>query len=427
MEQQPTQPTETTKPQAAPTVRTGSSWKNILPGLFIGILVGIAGILFYQKHQPDITTALYTATWVLFGLVIITFLLFWGLRTYLTRFVFGSKTANAGDVLEDAQRVSDVITERFADKILADLPSPERDRIKHILPRLANWFFWGRLRNWWWQWILGIFVSLGGITGTMLLMNQNKLLENQNNLIKRQLSLEEASRRSALVVLMSNILDKVDREIENQLRDTLRHQWDKFTISPSLIGQIAALSHSFKPYYFMDGDTLIPRALSPERGQLLITLTSIPLNDLTLLEIYSSSNFKEADLQGAILEGANLVGANLEGANFEGANLKNVVFCSKRFNFGGLKLQEEMESNGGNVRVAQMKLRKLIIENIKMAKLKDANLKGADLKGSNLEVVNDLTPSQLEQVKSLWDTKLPKTIDSLLHITHPHLFIKPEG
>ncbi|MCE7924166.1 MAG: hypothetical protein DYG98_14025 [Haliscomenobacteraceae bacterium CHB4] len=221
-------------------------------GVFIGILIGVAGLLYYQGHLPQITQALYTATWVLFGCVILTFLVFWGLREYLTRFVFGSKTASTRDILEDTQKISDVIIERIADKVLADLPIEERGRIKHLLPRLANWFIWGRLRNWWWQWILGIFVSLGGITGTMLLMNQNELLNNQNALIQRQMSLEEANRRSALIVLMSNIMDKVDREIEEQKR--INPKDTVFSLSQSLIGQIAALSHSFKPYRYLNGE-----------------------------------------------------------------------------------------------------------------------------------------------------------------------------
>ena len=317
MEQSTDQPKETPQPQPSPFVRTGFSFKNILMGVFIGVLIGIAGLLFYQGHLPQITKALYTATWVLFGVVIFTFLIFWGLREYLTRFVLGSKTASARDVLEDAQRVSDVLTERIADKVLADLPIEERGRIKHLLPRLANWFIWGRLRNWWWQWILGIFVALGGLTGTMLLMNQNELLNNQNALIQRQMSLEEANRRSALIVLMSNIIDKADKEIEGQQKGLSKsaHEKKRYTLSQSLIGQIAALSHSFKPYRYMEGDTLISWPLSPERGQLLITITSLPLDTTTFISIYGTATFQKADLKKAILFDRYLSGADLSGAD----------------------------------------------------------------------------------------------------------------
>ena len=124
-------------------------------------------------------------------------------------------------------------------------------------------------------------MSLGGLTGTLLLVNQNELLQNQNQLIKNQMSLEEASRRGALVMLMSNIFDKVDDEIAEQKAEMSVWQIEitdstKYSLSQSLIGQIAALSYSFKPYKFMDGDTMIGRPLSPERGQLLVTICGLP-------------------------------------------------------------------------------------------------------------------------------------------------------
>ena len=98
-----------------------------------------------------------------------------------------------------------------------------------------------------WQFVLTFIIAC---IGSWLLVNQNDLLENQNTLIQRQMSLEEASRRSALVMLMSNIMDKVDDEIKEQ-KSELRSKGIskavvdtmKFSLSQSLIGQIAALSH----------------------------------------------------------------------------------------------------------------------------------------------------------------------------------------
>jgi hypothetical protein len=208
--------------------------------------------------------------------LVATFLLFFGFKKYITRYLFGNKIANAEDFIEDTQRISDALTMQLTNKLLADAPEETKERVRFILPKMANWFIWSRLRNWWWQWILGIFISLGGLTGTLLLMNQNKLLEgqnklleSQNELIQNQMYQNEASRRGALIVLMSNIMDKVDDEISSQKNKN--PQLKEFNLSQSLIGQIAALSHSFKPYKFLKGDTIVGEELSPERGQLLIT------------------------------------------------------------------------------------------------------------------------------------------------------------
>lgn len=314
--------------------------RNLLPGMVIGILIGIAGFLVYQRHLPQVTRTLYTVTLTSFGVLVLSFVLLYAFKRQITAFIFGSATANAGEVIEDAQRVTDALTDRLADTLLRDVAPDVRQRVRHVLPRLANWFIWSRFRNWWWQWVLGIFVSLGGLTGTLLLMNQNELLEAQNikidsqtELMNQQMFLSEASRRSALVVLMSNIMDKVDTEIESQQKGLSFKQKEKrkYKLSQSLIGQIAALSYSFKPYRYMEGGSLIEKPLSPERGQLLITLTLLPLDTATLKKIYQSATFQWADLQdadlekadlrGVILSSANLREVNLSGANLSGANL----------------------------------------------------------------------------------------------------------
>lgn len=410
MEEPINQPVEPVNQQPSQLGRNGISWRNLLIGIFIGILIGIAGLLFYQENLPKITNALYTATWVLFGLVIITFLLFWGFKEYLTRSIFGSKIGGAADIIEDSQRASDIIIERVADRVFSDLPVEERGRIKFILPRLTNWFIWSRLRNWWWQWLLGLFVSLGGITGTILLMNQNELLQAQNEKIEKQtelatlqMSLEEASRRSTLIVLMSNILDKVDNEIEAQKKalGAGNLEDNKYSLSQSLIGQIAALSHSFKPYRFLDADTLIGKPLSPERGQLLFTLTRLPLDSSIFNEIYESSNFNKADLGGANLSGAYLCGAslmeaNLSFANLGGANLgranlnradlyranlNEAVLYGTDFSYAILDGIELREVNLNGAILRGVEFRWVDLENVDLS---NSNLSGADLSGLNL-------------------------------------------
>jgi uncharacterized protein YjbI with pentapeptide repeats len=343
------------------------SLRQLLPGLAIGILVGVIGLLAYQTHLPGITKALYTITLIFFGVIVVTFLLVFVFRQIITRKILGENSV--GDFLNDAQAVSDTVTDQLAQNILVNVPFETRERVRKVLPQLASWFIWGRLRNWWWNWILGIFVSLGGLAGTMLLMNQNELLNNQNTLIQRQMSLEEASRRSALVVLMSNIMDKVDREIEDQKK---RNTLDTvFSLSPSLIGQIAALSHSFKPYRYLDGDTLITKPLSPERGQLLITLTRLPLDTSIFRQIYRSSNFAYADLPSANFEGMFLKGVNLSGADLSKAVLNRADLSEAVLS--GAVLNETDLSNAVLSRA-----------DLSNAVLREAGLSGADLVNAHL-------------------------------------------
>jgi hypothetical protein len=274
-----------------------------------------------------------------------------------------------------------------------------------------------------------------------LLQNQNGLLNNQNTLIKHQMSLEEAGRRSALVVLMSNIMDKVDREIEEQKRANPRDSL--FSLSQSLIGQIAALSHSFKPYrYLVEGDTLILEPLSPERGQLLITLSMLPLDTLTLFQIYDASTFSNSDLKeavliGAVLVGANLVGANLVGANLtwadlrgadlRGADLSHADLRGANLSDADLTLADLILAylSGANFQRASLKGADLIGAYLIETNLKDADLAFSDLRGADLKDVS-LSLGQAEDVESLEGCQnLHDSIKTSLLKTRSHLFEDP--
>lgn len=245
----------------------------------------------------------------------------------------------------------------------------KRPKMGPIAKIIQHWQFW--------------LTSILAIIGTWLVINQNQLMENQNKLIERQMSLDEASRRSALVMLLSNIMDKVDDEIKEQKNDLLKKgiakvavDTMKFSLSQSLIGQIAALSHSFKPYRYMDGDSLISKPLSPERGQLLITLTQLPIDTLSLYAIYKNSNFKSADLQFAQLSRAkfkyiDLASANMRQGFFVGSDFSNSNLTSTDFTSSSLS-----ESNFSNA-------------TMNGSQLEDCVLIGANFMDADLSEVED--------------------------------------
>ncbi len=379
------------------------------------------------------------------------------------------------------------VSDHVAIQLLDLLPTPPSEdiktRAKAILPGLTNLLIWARLRNWWWQWILGIFVAIGGLMGTILLMNQNELLEAQNikidsqtnlmqkqtELAQQQMSLSEASRRSALVVLMSNIMDKVDREIESQQKRLSFKQKEKreYKLSKSLIGQIAALSHSFKPYRYMEGDSLIKQPLSPERGQLLITITLLPLDTFTLKKIYQTTTLQNADLQnaflaGTYLSGAYLIGADLSGAHLIKANLSGAYLIetnlSEAYLIGAYLSGADLSGadlSGADLSGANLSGANLSGANLSGAHLIETNLSGADLSGADLSRAYlsgadlsraylggadlseayliemnlsgaDLSITQLSKSKNLYNCEnLHDTLKLPLQQSHPQLFQDP--
>ena len=138
---------------------------------------------------------------------------------------------------------------------------------------------------------------------TYILNNQNKLLQYQNTRLDQQINLEEGNRRSSLVFLMSNLMDKIGEEVKRPS--------NKGQLSEALISRIISLSQAFRPYRYLENDKLIDQPLSPERGQLLLSLLNSNLQEEVYQKIYAKANFSYADLAEANLVNAYLVGCLL--------------------------------------------------------------------------------------------------------------------
>lgn len=274
---------------------------------------------------------------------------------------------------------------------------------------------------------LGIVGFLLAILPIWLLMNQNQLLEKQNDKINLQNNLIEADRRSSLVFLMSNILDRIDQEITLQKQDASFKDSLGYSLSDPLIGRIAALSQGFIPYRYLEGDILVEKAVSPERGQLLLSLAKSKLNSTSYLNIFRSTNFNyaylkganlrrvdlreadlnEADLNEADLRKANLSNANLSEANLDEADLRNAGL--EWADLSGANLSEanlrEANLSEADLRLADLReafLSKAILReaDLREADLQEADLREADLRGAILSEADlrgaDLSEANLQ-------------------------------
>lgn len=267
----------------------------------------------------------------------------------------------------------------------------------YVGKKFFAWYSWKMYRQYILQIIQLIFVILGGIMGTYLLFIQNQKIENQNAKIEKQVYLEDASRRSNLILLMDNILAKVNLEIT----DTNK------TLSQPLIGRIHALSQGFQPYYFLEDSTnLTKEKYSPERGQFLVALANSGIDNTTMIKIYDRSPFfsaylKDAFLPGLYLRGVVLSRANLIRANLSGADLEDAIF--NEANLEGAFLSNanlsdadfrEANLSGANLNDAELKNANLSEANLSGAKLKNTNLYNAYLWHANLEQ-SDITNAVL--------------------------------
>jgi len=224
-----------------------------------------------------------------------------------------------------------------------------------------------------------IGIVLGALmAGALSFLFLNELVKAQTQYqqlhIAQQAELIESIRKSGLLNLMSNVLDKIDDELKNN---------PKRMLSDETIARITALSYSFKPYTHFEGDSLSEKKLSPERGQLLLVLSRMNIDSGSLHKIMFQASFSGADLREVDLRGADLRGTDLRGADLQDANLQGTKF-------------NEADLRSANLWGANLSKANLDSADLKRADLRWADLNGADLRRANLNGAN-LTSAQLRR------------------------------
>jgi len=212
---------------------------------------------------------------------------------------------------------------------------------------------------------IGMFAIFAAILPSLILGFQAYLLKIQYNRLEQQTYLQEAERRSSLVFLFNNVMDKIDEE----LKDTTNK---KKILSPQLISRITSLSRGLKPYNYLENDEIIEDALSPERGQLLVNLAQSELNGNSLFKIFRNGDFSFADLKGANLPSAELKQVNLFKADLSGVMFSNGEMIGAKIYHANLTAANFMDSDLRGARLNR-------------SNLHGTNFREADLRGVNFE------------------------------------------
>jgi uncharacterized protein YjbI with pentapeptide repeats len=241
-------------------------------------------------------------------------------------------------------------------------------------------------------WILvSIFIVFGGLVSSFLIYKQNKLLRNQtqfqNQRMRDQSELIESTRKSNMVMLMNDILDKVDEDLKNNSNRTLGNQ--------TIASIVEAFNYSFEPYRYWEGDSLSQKKLSPEKGQLLLALCNRNIDSSSFRKIKVNASFNGADLRKAKMMGVDLSGADLKGADLKDAELSDINLSRadlRGANLGGADL------NGAILSKVDLRRADLSWADVNDAQLDSANLNGADL--SNVQLMkSDLRKATFRAAK----------------------------
>jgi Pentapeptide repeats (8 copies) len=358
-------------------------WSRTIVALAIGMLLGgllsLTGLTSLSEHISTI---------------MLVFLVIIGLLAVLAFFVVTYKEkvlkAMFGVSNTDLREVKDLGQSLFLNSWNRDFRQAKTD-FDGLFTKVFAWYSWMSFRRWIVLIFNTLFISFGGLLGTVLIFNQNKLLNQQNALLaaqnirlEQQTYLQEADRRGSLIFLMGNLLDAMDKELKSDVgQPGIRD------LSPQVVGRVIALSKSLRPYRYLDGDSLIKRELSPERGQLLIALVASQIDNSSLLRIFQTADFTYADMSGAVLSGeylgeinlyaADLSDAVLDETNFTNANLSNANLSGAIFARAKMQAARLRESDLQNAYFESADLRGA---NFYGAQLRGAKLNGADLRGA---------------------------------------------
>ena len=361
-----------------PSEKTSHSvdiWSRTIVALLIGILIGavisLTGLSTLADHLMPLIVGFVVFVLFMAG---VAFLLVQNKEKILHK-LFGVSDTDLADVKDNAQYF-------FINAWNKEFPAA-KENFNALFTKVLAWYSWMGFRRWVLTIFQMLFVGFGGLLGTMLLYNQNKLLVQQNQLLQsqnyrldQQTYLQEADRRSSLIFLMGNLLDAMDQELKSDVG-----QPGVRDLSPQIIGRVVALSKSLRPYRYLQGDSLVAHEISPERGQLLISIVNSQIDNSSLLRIFQFADFSFADLQDAVLSGEFLSGINLNHSNLIGATLDETDLS--RADLSGANLYDAVFARA-NLREARFRQSNLTNAYFESADLSQANFYGATMRGSNL-------------------------------------------
>jgi uncharacterized protein YjbI with pentapeptide repeats len=261
---------------------------------------------------------------------------------------------------------------------------------------------------------IGVFTLIFALLPFILLIQQNLLLKQQNKKIQDQNFLAEASRRSTQMFIMGDVLSDLNQE----------RKFSK-TITSTLAGRIASLSKAMRPYYYFEEGELIESPMSPERGQLLLTICKSDLSESQLSdEIFQNSDFTYAELDHVILRSAHLKDIDLAYSRLNFANLEGVDLSYASLANAGLYHTDLVDANLVFVNFSNADLTG---SNLMYTKLKNANFTNAKMDSVKVDRIDwlDYIKNELQlkgseslhkkyKVDSIYDKELERKLPMLL-------------
>lgn len=221
------------------------------------------------------------------------------------------------------------------------------------------------------------------IVGLLTLFFANKA----NDLLQKQNYLVESARRNTLVIEFSEVMNQLQKEYNSI--DTTSGE-----LSDLLLARIKSLSNSYKPYKYLDmNGELVESPISPERGQLLLTLLDADKAKKLLNSFLYQCNFQFSDFSGrSKLSDYAFNDLDLRSSDWSNCNVDRVTFRKTNLTQGDFE----------NAKLHSVDFADAILVhlNLKGSRLHDINFSEARMKGVDLENA-EVSSSMLPEISSL--------------------------
>lgn len=164
----------------------------------------------------------------------------------------------------------------------------------------------------------------------------------------------------------------------------------KYTrLSRRLNGRVVALSRSLRPYRYLSDNGMLTNPISPERGQLLISLVAsgVDLNDITVQGNFTNADLRFADFSFSFLRSINLAGSDLRNCIIEEADFRDTdIFSSSVPTFSGnmyLPILEKATAKPSDISNSKLMNSRIINSHFQHVNLTNSDLSGSDLSNTS--------------------------------------------
>lgn len=200
-------------------------WISVFLAFFTGIMITIPiatlGLPFLAEHIREVIIGSVIIIFI-FGFIVFLTVVF---KKEILQFIFGVSDTDISELKGSSKGL--------IENVLLGDTEKAKSNFEFTFTKVSAWYSWHQYKRWVLLAFQVLLVGFGGLLGSVLLFNQNKLFENQNALFQYQN--ERVKEQTDLASAQKELTEKELLLIERQLK-YLKEQNEKIDVQTDLFG-----------------------------------------------------------------------------------------------------------------------------------------------------------------------------------------------